>query len=132
MGAQGRRMQPPEDNTVAMATTDKYLFVVKGNTVYQFDVNTLQLKNKAALDPEKEKGKRWVKDAMMERMAIAKKRIQQLREEGKNEEADKLEAELKKAWERMKKMKEKPMGWGDDKGGDLPPKEVNKEGDVLF
>ena len=37
-----------------IATTDKYLFVVKGNDVYQFDVDSLKLLKKVQLEEEED------------------------------------------------------------------------------
>jgi spermidine/putrescine-binding protein len=47
---------------VTIATTDRYLFVVKGNWIYQYDVNTLKLKNRVEIEPEeKEAGEKPAK-----------------------------------------------------------------------
>jgi hypothetical protein len=131
-GGQGGQQQAPADNTVAMATTDKYLFVVKGNYVYQFDINTMQRKNKVALDEDIENKKNYIHDALKQRVATTKVRIEELREQGKNDEADKMEKQLKDFIERARKMNRK-AGKG-DRGGEMkkPEAEGNPQGDVLF
>lgn len=40
-GGMGMRGGPPQNT--ALVATEKYLFIVRGNTVYQMDVNTLEL-----------------------------------------------------------------------------------------
>ena len=48
----GMRGGPP--GSVAVTATDKYLFIVRGNTVFQLDVNTLEiLKQKELPEPER-------------------------------------------------------------------------------
>jgi len=130
----GWGMRQP-DTTVAVATTDKYLFVVKGNTVYQFDVNTLKLLHKALLEPEGGNLRERYKEGIKRRIEQVKRRIEELKAEGKVEEAEKLEAQLKKWLERVKERGRK--GWkrgrhGGGKAKEGNKEEANKEEEVLF
>jgi hypothetical protein len=134
--------EPGADAPAAVATTDKYLFVVKGNNVYQFDVNTLKLLNKAVLEPELTPQARF-KQKIEQQVHKMKERIEQLRKEGKNEEADKLEEKLKKWLERVERMhaggrergERRERGWKnreEEKEGEAPKKENNAENEILF
>ena len=132
------------DNSVAVTTTDKYLFIIKGNYIYQFDINTLELKNKTVIDPDLEKRQQNMEEAIRQRVGALKQHIAELRAQGKTEEADRLENMLKemtkwfmqggKTGERNKdkdKEKEKDKNKPGDAGAPAPA-EGNNAGDVLF
>lgn len=145
--AQGRGNKSPQrpgsgtNASVAVATTDKYLFVVKGNNVYQFDVNTLKLLNTASLKPEKKDRRKDFRNRIEERVEKVKQKIEHLKKEGKTEEAEKLEKHLKQWLNKMKNREgaDRDRGWKKDrgnrkkdKGGNKPEKEKNEENEVLF
>lgn len=119
------------DNAIAVTTTDKYLFVIKGNYIYQYNINTLKLKNKVAIDEEKEKKKSYIKDRVKKRLEDAKRRIQELREQGNVEEAEELEAKLKQLQENAKKMRDRGKGKGKGRGKEIL-EEVKPNDEVIF
>jgi hypothetical protein len=51
MGGPGMGGPPPRPEQAQMVVAGDYLFVLRGDTLYQFEVATLKLKNKVTLDP---------------------------------------------------------------------------------
>ena len=101
----GMKEQTParsDGQSVAIATTDTYLFIVKGNYVYKFDIHTMKLLNKVALEEEQDT-KQDRQAQIRKKIEQIKMRIEQLKKEGKVEEAERLENALKKHLEIMKK-----------------------------
>ncbi|MFH1706611.1 MAG: hypothetical protein ABIF71_01640 [Planctomycetota bacterium] len=128
--------------TSVVTTTDKFLFVIKGNYIFQFDVNTLELKNKTVINPELEKSQQVVEEAIRQRVAAMKQHIADLRAEGKTEEADRLEKAFKEVakWfmqggKTGERNKEKGKEKDKNKPGDAAapaPAEGNNTNDTLF
>ncbi len=144
IGMQGQQGRPegfrPQNSVqeapAQMLATDKYLFILKGNTVYQLDIDSLKLLNQTELPEQKREGiQDAIKRRIQERAEQTRMKIEQLRDEGKNEEADKLQQQL----DNMLKHLEKGKGmWNQPKGdargnwkklGDKQPAEGDKHED---
>ena len=144
-GMQGRQQawggqQRMQEQPAQMLATEKYLFILKGNTVYQLDINSLKLLNQTQLgEPAKGANQQeMMKKKIMERAEQIKQKIEDLKAEGKDEEAAKLQAHLDRMMQYIEKggnMKHKP-GKGKEGGWKNKPKEKkadpHKEEDGLF
>lgn len=133
-GKQMPQFGKQEDTSMAVTTTDKYLFIIKGNYIYKFNIETLDLIKKAVIDPDKEKRGEHIRNFLKKQIENKKAQIEKLEAEGKFEEAEKVEAELREIIKKAKKLqKGGQQRAGNRKNRERPrQEEVNREDEVLF